>query len=42
MDEAEYLADTIAILKKGQLITKGTAQKIKEEFNVGYKLFCDP
>ncbi|KAM3143125.1 hypothetical protein pb186bvf_004711 [Paramecium bursaria] len=42
MDEAEYLADTIAILKKGQLITKGTAQKIKEEFNVGYKLYCDP
>jgi len=42
MDEAEELADNIALLSKGKLHTEGTVDSIKKEFGVGYNLTFTP
>ncbi|KAL4460035.1 hypothetical protein ABPG74_003561 [Tetrahymena malaccensis] len=38
LDEAERLADRIAIMSKGQLLAVGTSEFIKQKFGVGYHL----
>lgn len=38
LDEAEYLAERIAIMAKGKLLTLGSSEFIKKNFGVGYHL----
>ncbi len=38
LDEAEELADRIAIMAKGKLLTVGTNDFIKKNFGIGYNL----
>ncbi len=41
MDEADYLADRIAIMSDGHIITVGSSIFLKNKFGNGYKLkFC--
>lgn len=44
LEEAEILADRIAIMAKGKLLAVGTCDFIKRNFGVGYHLnvFPDP
>lgn len=38
MDEAERLANRIAIMSSGKLLILGSADFIKKEFGIGYNL----
>ncbi len=38
LDEAEELADRIAIMARGKLLTVGTSEFIKKNFGIGYNL----
>ena len=38
MDEAEFLADRISIMHKGEILVVGSADYIKKKFGVGYHL----
>ena len=38
MEEAEALAERIAIMSKGELLTLGSSHFIKKNFGVGYHL----
>ena len=38
MDEAEFLADRISIMHKGEILVVGSADFIKKKFGVGYHL----
>jgi len=38
LDEAEELAERIAIMAKGRLLTVGTSNFIKKNFGIGYHL----
>ena len=38
MDEAEFLADQILIMSKGEILVLGSADYIKKKFGVGYHL----
>jgi ABC-type multidrug transport system ATPase subunit len=38
LEEAEELADSIAILAKGRLLAVGTPAEIKSKFGIGYHL----
>lgn len=38
LEEAEHLADRIAIMARGKLLTVGTCEFIKKKFGVGYHL----
>lgn len=40
MEEADLLADTIAIMKKGKLETSGSSLYLKNHFGLGYTLTC--
>jgi len=40
MEEADLLADTIAIMKKGKLEVVGNALSLKNHYGVGYSLHC--
>lgn len=40
MEEADYLADSIAILKKGALEVCGNSLFLKKHYSIGYKLKC--
>lgn len=42
MDEAEYLADKIALLVHGRLICYGSGEFLKKQYNTGYFLKCEP
>ena len=39
LEEAEALADKIAIMSKGKLLILDTANGIKKKFGVGYKIY---
>ena len=41
LDEADYLADRIAILSHGSLICLGTPHDVKKKFGVGYHLIIE-
>ena len=38
LEEAEYLADSLALLETGKLVAKGTPDEIKKKFGVVYNL----
>ncbi len=38
LEEAEVLAERIAIMARGKLLTLGSSDFIKKNFGVGYKL----
>lgn len=40
MEEADLLADTIAIMKRGKLETSGSSLYLKNHYGVGYTLTC--
>lgn len=42
MDEAEYLADKIALLAHGRLICYGSVEFLKKQYDTGYFLKCSP
>lgn len=42
MDEAEFLADRVAIMSRGKLHTCGTTQFLKRKFSKGFKLEVEP
>lgn len=42
LDEAETLADRIAIMSKGRLLALGTNEFIKKNFGIGYQLRITP
>ena len=42
LDEAEVLADRIAIMQKGELVIVGRNDFIKKNFGVGYHLYLFP
>lgn len=38
LEEAEELADQVALIDQGKLVQKGTVLDIKKKFGVGYNL----
>ena len=42
LEEAEHLADQIAVLQKGELFALGSTRFIKEKFGIGYILTISP
>ena len=42
LDEADELADRIAILSKGKLLILGTSNYLKKKYGVGYNLIITP
>ena len=38
LEEAEELADKLALLDTGKLVTQGTVDEIKKKYGVGYNL----
>jgi ATP-binding cassette subfamily A (ABC1) protein 3 len=42
LDEADVLADRIAIMARGKLLTLGSSDFIKKNFGVGYHLILSP
>lgn len=42
LDEADELADRIAILSKGKLLILGTSNFLKKKYGVGYNLIITP
>jgi len=38
LQEAEELADHVALIDKGKLVAKGSVDEIKKKFGIGYKL----
>jgi len=38
LDEAEKLADTVAVLSKGKLFARGSVEHIKQMFGNGYNI----
>jgi ABC-type multidrug transport system ATPase subunit len=42
LEEADELADRIAIMTKGQLLALDTPNEIKKRFGFGYKILIEP
>lgn len=41
LQEAEELADQVALLDMGKIVAKGSVDEIKKRFGIGYQLILD-